>query len=55
MRKFKYVVLSQIKGEVSAKDIPEAVKKVIDKFYEKMQNPEVLDFQYLHMTVQEIK
>ena len=55
MRKFKYELLSNIKGEVIAKDIPSAIEKMFKDYYSKMINPEVLDFQYMHFTIKEIK
>ena len=54
MRKFKYEILSQITGEVTAKDIPDAIVKSIQEYYKNMQNPEVLDFQFMTIEVQEI-
>lgn len=54
MRKFKYEILKS-KGEVNADDIPEAIKKSIDEFYSNIVNPEVLDFQFMTIQVQEIK
>ena len=55
MRKWKYDMLEQFTGEVEANTLPEAVHKAIDKLYENMTNPETLDFQYIHLTVEEIK
>jgi len=55
MRTFKYEIQSQCKGQVTAKDIPDAIHKAIDEYYKTFSNTEELECQFLSIMVDEIK
>ena len=52
---WNYVILNHTKGQVEAETLPKAILKMIEKYYEKIINPEVMDFQYMHFTIEEKK
>lgn len=54
MRKFKYEINVQFKGEVMAYDVQDAIKKAVDKYYSDKKNVESHSFQAMNLHVEEI-